>query len=424
MSYNVNNKAKHEVLFMKYNLQLKFLRDFLCALHISSSIISNPSEKISSEVDLGLRAFLFETDNYNTILENSLSSAKEKTIYRFFDEYNCKYIFLKLPNCKDDTYFFIGPYLLEMLDYDYLTRKAETLALSESQKRQLELYYNSLPVIEDENYLLTLANTFGATIWGKESQFEMEYVEYEIPDRSTPIPVSPDYSEQHRTQITLSVLEANYEKEKQLMKAVSQGNLHLVTAVASSVYNNGTEQRLPDSLRDRKNYLIILKTLLRKAAEHGNVHPLHIHRLTSKYSKRIEETRSLKESLQLQENMIRDYCILVNKHSLSHYSYYVGKAITIINYDLTADLSLHSISSQLNVNSSYLSNLFHKECNCTLTEYVNRKRITHAVSMLKNTDKLIQDIASDCGFQDTTYFIRLFKKQFGCTPLQYRGNCI
>ena len=220
------------------------------------------------------------------------------------------------------------------------------------------------------------------------------------------------------------IQEANYEKEKQLMKAVSQGNLHLVTAVASSVYNNGTEQRLPDSLRDRKNYLIILKTLLRKAAEHGNVHPLHIHQLTSKYAKRIEETRSLKESLQLQENMIRDYCILVNKHSLSQYSYYVGKAITIINYDLTADLSLHSISSQLNVNSSYLSNLFHKECNCTLTEYVNRKRITHAVSMLKNTDKLIQDIASDCGFQDTTYFIRLFKKQFGCTPLQYRGSCV
>ena len=112
MSYNIYSKVKQEVLFMKYNLQLNFIRDFLYALHISSSIISNPSEKISSEVDLGLRAFLFETDNYNTILENSLSSAKEKTIYRFFDEYNCKYIFLKLPNCNDDTYFFIGPYLL------------------------------------------------------------------------------------------------------------------------------------------------------------------------------------------------------------------------------------------------------------------------------------------------------------------------
>ena len=131
-------------------------------------------------------------------------------------------------------------------------------------------------------------------------------------------------------------------------------------------------------------------------------------------------TRTIKESLRLQEDMIRDYCLLVKKHSLSKYSYYVGKAITLIQYDLTADLSLNSIAGQLNVNSSYLSRLFHKECGCTLTEYVNTQRIERAVVLLGDENKRIQDVANECGFQDTTYFIRVFKKQLGVTPAAYR----
>lgn len=207
------------------------------------------------------------------------------------------------------------------------------------------------------------------------------------------------------------------------MDAVSKGKLNLITAAASSVFNNGTEPRLADSLRNRKNYLIILKTLLRKAAEYGGVHPLHIHRLSSLHAQQIEKIRTIKESLKLQENMIREYCLLVKNHSLSKYSYYVGKAITLIHYDLTADLTLHSISEQLNVNSSYLSKLFHKECGCTLTEYVNLRRIEQAAIMLKTDGKRIQDIAGECGFQDTTYFIRVFKKHYGITPTAYRERC-
>ena len=402
---------------MEYQAQLRFTRKFLTGLHISSCILIEPEKKISPEVDLGLRSLLFDTENYYTILENSLKDAKDKTIYRFYDEYDCKYIFMRLP---DNTYFFIGPYLLDIPNQEFVENIATLLSLSEVKKQQLTIYYTDLPVIEDENWLLTLANTLGTCIWGAHSQFNLEYIEYEIRDRSTPIPITQVDTDPYDAPISLTVLESNYESEKLLMDAVSKGKLHLVTAVAASVFNNGTEPRLADSLRNRKNYLIILKTLLRKSAEYGGVHPLHIHRLSSAYAQRIEKVRTIKESLQLQESMIRDYCLLVKNHSLNRYSYYVGKAITVIHYDLTADLTLRSIAGQLNVNSSYLSKLFHKECGCTLTEYVNHQRIEHAAILLRNENKAVQDIAMGCGFQDATYFIRLFKKSFGLTPALYR----
>ena len=205
-----------------------------------------------------------------------------------------------------------------------------------------------------------------------------------------------------------------------LIEAVSKGKLHQVTAVASAVFNNGAEPRLADSLRDRKNYLVILKTLLRKAAEYGGVHPLHIHRLSSHFATQIENTRTIKESFSLQEEMIRSFCLLVKEHSLSKYSYYVGQTITLVQFDLTADLRLKTIAEKLNVNPSYLSNLFHREYGCTLTEFINKKRIEKGILLLRMTSKPVQEIAAECGIQDVNYFIKLFKKQTGFTPNQYR----
>ena len=400
---------------MSYSENLKFTADFLKELHISSCLLTTPESIIPSNVDLGLRSLLFDTENYLNILENSLKSANDKTVYRFFDEYDCRYIFMRL---TDNTYFFIGPYLLSYPNKNLVEKRARLFSVPDSKIEQLIIYYSGLPIVENENMLLSLANTLAKSIWNDD--FSLEYIEYEIRDRAEPLPVTHIDTDPYDAPLSLKALEDNYENERILMEAVSKGKLRLVTKVASSVFTNGTEQRLSDSLRNRKNYLIILKTLLRKAAEYGGVHPLHIHRLTSSYAKQIENVRSIKESLNLQEDMIREYCLLVKNQSLSNYSYYVGKAITLINFDLSANLSLKTIANELNVNSSYLSKLFHKECDCTLTEYVNRKRIERSLVLLKNTNKTIQDIAVECGFQDTTYFIRLFKKQLKLTPSAYR----
>jgi len=404
---------------MEYTPQLSFLQILLRDLNISTCIIENPGDRIPPEIDLNLRAELFGLSNYATFLQNSMSQAKENTVYRFYDEYDCNYIFLRLP--EPDSYFYIGPYLLTLPAEQQIAQKAGRLALTQDQTDRMRLYYASLPLIEDENLLLTMANAFARHLWGSPEQYVIEYVDYAIPDRYAPIPysASPVQSSEHT--LDLSALEHNYANENLLMEAVSKGKLNMVTSVASTVFNNGTNL-LNDSLRDRKNNLIILKTLLRKAAEYGGVHPMHLHRLSSHYAGLIENTRTIKQSLSLQEDMIRDFCQLVKQHSLSKYSHYVGQAITMIQYDLTADLRLKTIAEKLNVNSSYLSTLFHKELGCTLTDYINGQRIERSLHLLRLTSKPIQEIATECGIHDVNYFIKLFKKQTGFTPTRYREN--
>ena len=403
---------------------LEFTVMLLGKLHISSHIVDDPEHHISDEIDCGLRAMLFGESNYAKLLVNSPTEAKENTIYRFFDEYRCNYIFFKIPDSITNHYFFVGPYIPSLPEVEYYERKAKQLDLDASKLEQLKNYYRSLPVVEEENVLFSIIDTLGSFIFGGENHFNVETVSYEIPDKRRPVYTSGIFEdlESDNSALSLEIIEQNYQNERRLIEAVSKGKLHKVDMIASSILNQGTEERLADSVRNRKNYLIILNTLLRKAAEFGEVHPLHINRLSSAFAKKIEELCTVDDSLNLQKEMIRKYCLLVKEHSLKKYSHLIGRVITLISFDLTADLSLKHISSLMNVNASYLSATFKKECGETLTEYVNRKRMETAAFILSHSDKQIQVVAEECGILDVNYFIKLFKKQYGMTPTQYRED--
>lgn len=118
--------------------------------------------------------------------------------------------------------------------------------------------------------------------------------------------------------------------------------------------------------------------------------------------------------------MVKEYCLLVKKHSSNNYSLPIQRVITYIDTDLTADLSLKALSDSLNINSSYLSTLFKKETGMTLTNYVNKKRIEHAVYLLSSTDMQIQNIAQYCGIPDVNYFTKIFKKVMNKTPSEFK----
>ena len=407
---------------MNFEQSMDFVQMLLEKLHISSCIIEDSEACIPSEVDKGLRAMLFGESNYAKLLINSPKEAKSNVIYRFYDEYLCNYIFFQIPETGKQRYFYVGPYIPSLPAEEYFAKKAASLRLTDAQTDQLRDYYRSLPIVEDENVLLCIVDTLGNFVFGGEDRFSVDYIGYEIPDKRRPVYLSDIFDDpiSERTEFSLKITEQNYQNEKLLMDAISKGNLHKVDLIASAVLNNGTEERLPDSLRNRKNYLIILNTLLRKAAEYGEVHPFHIHRLSSIFAGKIEVLYSIDESLNLQKEMIRKYCLLVKEHSLKKYSHLIGQVITLISSDLTADLSLSHIASVMEINASYLSSTFKKECGKTLTGYVNAKRMEMAAFILSRTDKQIQTVAEECGILDVNYFIKLFKKQYGLTPTQYR----
>lgn len=91
-----------------------------------------------------------------------------------------------------------------------------------------------------------------------------------------------------------------------------------------------------------------------------------------------------------------------------------------IELNLDYDIKLSQVAKTFHYNEQYLGRLFIKCTGYTFNEFVNLLRISKASTILKTTKKSIVDIALDVGFNNVTYFNRLFKKKFDCTPTQYR----
>ena len=218
----------------------------------------------------------------------------------------------------------------------------------------------------------------------------------------------------------MQALEQRYAMENEFLQAVSQGLSHKARMLIGSSAPAHTQSRAMDALTSAKYYMIVLNTLLRKAAEQGFVHPLHIDQLSADFAFKIDRCNSTENSQKLMQEMIHKYCLLVKNHSMKGYSLLVQKVITQIDSDLTADLSLNALAALLSVNASYLSSLFKKETGSTLTDYVNHRRIEHGILLLNSTTLQIQTIAQYCGIPDVNYFTKLFKRYIGKTPKEYR----
>lgn len=78
------------------------------------------------------------------------------------------------------------------------------------------------------------------------------------------------------------------------------------------------------------------------------------------------------------------------------------------------------IAEQIHMNPDYLSFLFHKESGQALTTYIMNERIELAKKLLTSSSLTIQGVTEKCGFSNTSYFHKLFKRFTGMTPQQYK----
>ncbi|MDR1136157.1 MAG: helix-turn-helix domain-containing protein [Clostridiales Family XIII bacterium] len=83
-------------------------------------------------------------------------------------------------------------------------------------------------------------------------------------------------------------------------------------------------------------------------------------------------------------------------------------------------ISLRGIAASIHTSPTYLSALFKQKTGMTFTEYLNRVRIAKSCEMLANTAAPLYDISERSGFDDQSYFSKVFKKIHGVTPREYR----
>lgn len=96
------------------------------------------------------------------------------------------------------------------------------------------------------------------------------------------------------------------------------------------------------------------------------------------------------------------------------------KVIAYIKHHYKEPISLKGVAEIFYVNPVYLGKCVQKILGVTFKQYVNDLRIQEAKKLLRDTDKLIYEIAEEVGFSESKYFISKFTSEVGKSPLEYK----
>ena len=99
---------------------------------------------------------------------------------------------------------------------------------------------------------------------------------------------------------------------------------------------------------------------------------------------------------------------------------FIKKACDFIDLHYASDLSLDDVALQAGVSPHYLSKLFKKERGTGFVEYLTDVRLREAQELLKTSDMPVKEIGARVGYPDQNYFSRIFKKQLGVSPTEYK----
>ncbi len=343
--------------------------------------------------------------------------------YRYTDPLGLSYTYLRLWRQEDAPLLLIGPYLSAALSAEQLLELGERIGITPHAQARLAEFFASIPVMEQSNPLFMMLDTFCERIWDTPA-FSVVDVNHAHTASPSPIHVPIHTDRLDDVLLSMKAMEQRYAFENELIESVRMGQLHKQELLFSALSDVNFEQRATDPVRNVKNYCIIMNTLLRKAAESGGVHPLYIDRVSSDFAKKIEQVGNLEQSGELMQQIYLGYCKLVRQHAMQQYSHTVQATILLIDSDLSANLTLHSLAQNQELSAGYLSAAFKRETGQTLTAYIRERRMQHARHLLRTTNLQIGTVALHCGIPDVHYFAKIFKKETGMTPGQYRESRI
>lgn len=100
----------------------------------------------------------------------------------------------------------------------------------------------------------------------------------------------------------------------------------------------------------------------------------------------------------------------------------IVQATRYIRANISSRFSIDSLAEKSCLSTDHFIRLFKQNMHCTPLQYINSKRIEKAQLMLLSENITVKELAFRLGYEDASYFVRAFKRITGVTPNEYRIN--
>ncbi len=211
------------------------------------------------------------------------------------------------------------------------------------------------------------------------------------------------------------------EKEEELLTAIARGNRDQAQRILNEILGSVF-------FASGKNFEIIkfrileIIILLSRASIDGGADPDEILSMNYRYLKEIEQFRNADSLAYWLSEVLNQFAAEVfNLEDAKHVNR-LERTLHFINSHYTEKISLEDAASYAALSPAYFSKIFKEEMNCSFTQYINWIRIDHAKTLLRTTPCTLVEVAGLVGFEDQSYFSRVFKNVAGVSPGRYREN--
>lgn len=210
-----------------------------------------------------------------------------------------------------------------------------------------------------------------------------------------------------------------YEKEKELLAKVKLGNVLEANAILNDLlgyvlFSQG------NSLEVIKPRAIELCSLLSRTAIEGGAPTDSILKLNNHFLKNLQQVNSMDTLCHKLQEVVETFSESMFNYIPSKNNELIKSAMMYISKHFNTPLTLEEVSEHVHLHPSYFSSMFKQSAGSSFKEYLNMVRIEESKRLLANTTFSIIDIAIAVGFEDQSYFSKVFKKYTGLTPKQFR----
>lgn len=165
-----------------------------------------------------------------------------------------------------------------------------------------------------------------------------------------------------------------------------------------------------------------LIVLLSRAAIDGGAETAPVLGLNHRYMGEIEKIHSVDELCFWLSAVMNHFTDLVFKFTDIKHIDVIRKAAEYIRKNYAGKITLEEVASFVYLSPSYFSKVFKEEMNCNFNTYLNKVRIEKSKKLLLSNNIKLVDISGGVGFEDQSYFSKVFKKLTGVTPGKYRES--
>ncbi|MBQ8203976.1 MAG: helix-turn-helix domain-containing protein [Clostridia bacterium] len=190
---------------------------------------------------------------------------------------------------------------------------------------------------------------------------------------------------------------------------VDRGEVELITVHFDESYLTDTSKKAISSLKNRE-FSFDEKTVRTL----DDIFDVLSDIQANKFSNKKENIKNRIETILL-------YCVEADAGEKAKLSG-VMEAVGFIDSNFRENISLEKASGIAGLSRGAFSAEFHKKMGCTFQEYLIKKRIKWACTLLKHTELNVTQVAFDSGFHSHSHFSHSFKKHKGTAPLTYREN--